>query len=103
MLASEQGTACPDCPRCGCYDVTQVPGEWDDTLAVYVCNHCRHKFEKAAQAELGAREPMAIYHRTICPWCRSKRTVVIQGPRGPQQTRRHECRACGNGFQSREM
>lgn len=96
-----------DCPKCGCYDVTNVrDATWDAAILVHVCNHCRHKFESDA-TEAADRERFAIYQQTHCPFCNSAETSVTQGPRpgkhGEKNVRRHKCTSCSMPFSSREL
>jgi hypothetical protein len=105
MTTPHRPAAQPDCPKCGCFDVTRLPDEhWHVSTITCRCNHCYTKFDFRMDGHApDGPEPVAIFVRTACPHCRSDNTIVTRGPVGTEKHRRHDCRECGMKFTSRQL
>lgn len=94
----------PECPKCGSHDTDELRQKVLTDVSVYRCNHCRFKFSPALKSLPQNERPMvAIYQRTVCPFCETTDNRVTQGPRGPENTRYHHCVRCDVTFSSKDL
>lgn len=93
----------PQCPKCGCRDTEKTNARLHGH-EIFSCNYCAMKFSPTVEDIPRVERPMvAIYQKTVCPFCNSDSTTVIQGPRGKKRVRQHRCNECKNTFSSREL
>lgn len=86
------------CPRCNCNGVDRITT--DAAVDIYQCGFCQTRFEHSQHNDLD-REPMAIFAKTICPYCKESNNRVTH--KEGNGIRRHQCNGCGLPFKSREL
>lgn len=95
-----------ECPRCGCADceLLKKVQVWGTDQKKWRCNHCGKVWttRPGAQPSLVERtiKKVVTFFVLRCPYCHSKATRVTSTR--PKGLRFHECRSCGETFQSVE-